>query len=121
MLERIRKKLREQNKTISGLEKELGFSNGTIRLWDKSSPTVKRVEAVAENLGVSIEWLITGKEAAELTQEESELIKKFRSSSRAGKRMIQEHAALVQEQLPEDPISSVTNNSWNTETGTDNY
>lgn len=120
MLERIRKKLREQNKTISGLEKELGFSNGTIRLWDKSSPTVKRVEAVAENLGVSLEWLITGKEAADLSPEETDLINKYRSTNKTGKKMILDHAAIVQKQLPEDPLSSVTSASWNEETGTDN-
>ena len=123
IVERIRQRCKEKKTSVSTLEKELGMGNGTIRGWNEKDPGAKKLLSVAEKLDCSISWLLTGKEETDekLTPEEKELIKKYRKSNMAGKKMILEHAAIVQEQLPEDPLSSVTSASWREETGTDNY
>lgn len=43
---------------ICQIEKELGFSNGSICKWDKNNPSVEKVSKVAKYLGVKIEDII---------------------------------------------------------------
>lgn len=47
--------------TIAYLERELGLSNGQIKRWKDSAPSVDNAGKVAEYFNVSIEYLI-GKE-----------------------------------------------------------
>ena len=51
-----------KNKGISQgkLEKELGFSNGSISKWKTSMPTPDRLQKIANFFDVSIEYLMTG-------------------------------------------------------------
>lgn len=42
------------------LEKELGFSNGSISKWKNSTPKSDRLQKLADYFGVSIEYLMTG-------------------------------------------------------------
>ena len=58
MVDKIRKLCKEQGKTIFALEQECGFGNGVIHKWDKNSPSVAKVIAVASVLGVSVSYLI---------------------------------------------------------------
>lgn len=44
------------------LEKELGFSNGSISKWKNSTPNPERLKKLADYFGVSVEYLMTGKE-----------------------------------------------------------
>lgn len=44
--------------TVSRLEKELGFGEGTIRKWDKCSPTVEKISKVANFFHVKIDRLL---------------------------------------------------------------
>lgn len=44
--------------SICGLEKTLGFGNGTIKKWGESSPTVDKLKKVADYFGVSIEYFL---------------------------------------------------------------
>ena len=48
----------KQKITIGKLEKELGFGNGSIRKWNESEPGIRKVQKVAEYLGVPIEKLL---------------------------------------------------------------
>ena len=48
----------KNNISVSKLEKELGFGDGTIRKWDKSSPTVENIGRVAKYFKVSIDRLV---------------------------------------------------------------
>lgn len=58
--------LRKEKKISQGnLEKELGFSNGSISKWKKSTPTPDRLQKLATYFGVSIEYLMTGEENKE--------------------------------------------------------
>ena len=47
------------------LEKELGFSNGSVSKWKNSMPTTERIQKLSEYFGVSMEYLTTGKEESE--------------------------------------------------------
>lgn len=99
IVERIKKKCSEKGTTMGTLEKELGFANGTIRRWDEKIPSLDRVYKLANRLDITLEWLITGKEAAELTEEEQHIIEIYRSADQAGKRRIMQHVEVeAQEQ-----------------------
>jgi transcriptional regulator with XRE-family HTH domain len=42
------------------LEKELGFGKGSVYKWDKNSPSIDKLQKVAEYFNVSIDSLISG-------------------------------------------------------------
>lgn len=58
MVDKIRQLCKEQGKTIFSLEQECGFGNGVIHKWDRNSPSVAKVLAVANALGVPVSYLI---------------------------------------------------------------
>ena len=60
--ERIEKLRNEAGLSQGKLEKELGFSNGSISKWKNSNPTYKRLQKVADYFHVSIEYLVSGEE-----------------------------------------------------------
>ena len=84
---------------MNALEKELGFGNGNIRRWDEREPGASRMYALANRLDVSVEWLLTGKEAAELSPEEQELVDCYRQSNDQGKRTIMGIARMQKQEL----------------------
>lgn len=61
-IEALRKK---QHISQGKLEKELGFSNGSISKWKNSTPTPERLQKLAGYFNVSVEYLLTGEENAE--------------------------------------------------------
>lgn len=69
--------------SIPNLEKALGFGAGTISRWDKSSPGVDKVQAIADYFGVTVDYLLgreTGikKELPDLTpKDEREIAKQL--------------------------------------------
>jgi len=57
--------LRKHKKISQGkLEKELGFSNGSVSKWKNSTPTPERLQKLAEYFGVTVDYLL-GKEENE--------------------------------------------------------
>ena len=64
ILKRIKEKCLEKNLTISALEKRAGIGNGTIARWDKSSPTVENLQAVAIVLECTVDDLLRSDEPA---------------------------------------------------------
>lgn len=44
------------------LEKELGFSNGSISKWKNSMPNPERLKKLADYFNVSVEYLLSGEE-----------------------------------------------------------
>lgn len=67
IVENIKQLCTQHQVTIPKLEKELGFGNGTIYNWAKSSPSVDKVEKVAKYFGVSINRILYGFDANEFT------------------------------------------------------
>ena len=103
IVERIKEQCKKENTSMNALEKELGFGNGTIRLWDKKEPGSNKVIQVAEKLGVSLDWILTGKEAADLSPEEQKLVELYRRADERGKRTIMRSAeAECREQTSSD-------------------
>lgn len=88
ILDRIKQKCSENNKSISSLENESTLGHGTIRRWNDKIPSVDKVQIVANMLNVSIDWLVTGKEPEELTPEERNLVNLYRTADERGKRVI---------------------------------
>lgn len=60
--ERIESLRKSQGLSQWKLEKQLGFSNGSISKWKNSTPKVERLQKLADFFGVSVEYLMTGKE-----------------------------------------------------------
>lgn len=58
MVDKISILCNERNISIGKLENILGFGNGTIWKWRKSSPSVEKLKAVADYFGVSIEYFL---------------------------------------------------------------
>lgn len=56
--ERVKKLAKNKGLTISKLEKELAFGNGTIRNWDKNSPSIDKIQKVADYFNVSTDYLL---------------------------------------------------------------
>lgn len=44
------------------LEKELGFSNGSVSKWKTSTPTSERLQKLADYFDVTVDYLMNGKE-----------------------------------------------------------
>lgn len=54
----IKKLCHDNGVTVAQLERETGLSNGSIRNWDKSTPSVDKALAVARYFGVSLDYLL---------------------------------------------------------------
>ena len=59
-VERVKAICKERKIAISKLEKDLGFSNGYISQLRKGSFPADRLMAIAEYLGLSVDYLATG-------------------------------------------------------------
>lgn len=64
MLERIRDLCKARGTSLATLEKELGFSNKSMFAWDRHTPSIDKVKAVADYFDVSIDYL-TGNDGAD--------------------------------------------------------
>lgn len=57
LYEKIKKMCNEEGISIAHLERETGISNGQIKRWAKSSPSVENLKKVANYFNVSLEFL----------------------------------------------------------------
>lgn len=57
IVERIRSLCKRKGTSLTKLEVELGFGNGTIGKWAKGTPNYSRVKAVADYFGISVSEL----------------------------------------------------------------
>lgn len=48
-----------KDSSFAKLERDLGFGNGTIRNWDKNSPSVDKLQKVANYFKVSTDYLLS--------------------------------------------------------------
>ena len=58
VLAKILDKCREQGITLAELERKAGLANRTIYKWNESIPSVDKVLAVANVLGVTVDELV---------------------------------------------------------------
>ncbi len=48
----------DKGTTLIGLERKVGLGRGTIRNWDKNSPSIDKIKKVADYFNVSTDWLL---------------------------------------------------------------
>ncbi|MEL7656206.1 MAG: helix-turn-helix transcriptional regulator [Bacillota bacterium] len=68
LVERIQHLCSSKNTTLIGLEREIGLGRGTIRNWDRNSPSADKIQKVADYFGVSTDYLLYGFERHSLNQ-----------------------------------------------------
>ena len=61
IFDRVKEACMERGISIAQLEKDLGFSNKSVFAWKNSSPSVYKVQQVADYLGVTIDSLVKDK------------------------------------------------------------
>lgn len=65
----------QRGTTLTGLERECGFSNNSIKRWGKSSPSVDKVIQLAQHLNISLdELLLDKKNTSNLSAESANLL-----------------------------------------------
>ena len=67
-MENIQLLCKQKGIAISQLERELGFGRGAIYKWDKNSPSIDKVQKVADYFKVSVDRVIYGFEASQFEQ-----------------------------------------------------
>ena len=65
--ERIENLRKAEGISQGKLEKELGFSNGSISKWKTSMPTTDRLQKIADRYNVSIDYLMTGEDKSDIS------------------------------------------------------
>ncbi|WP_124067417.1 helix-turn-helix transcriptional regulator [Clostridium sp. E02] len=58
--ERIKELCKNSNISMNQLEQELGFGKGYISKLGKSTPNTTKIQQLANRLGVSVDYLMTG-------------------------------------------------------------
>lgn len=56
--ENVKNACSEKGITVTGLEKKLGFSRGSICKWDTHNPNVLKMSAVSKELGKPIDYFL---------------------------------------------------------------
>lgn len=67
LVSRVQDLCSSKNTTLIGLEREIGLGRGTIRNWDKNSPSADKIQKVAEYFRVSTDFLLYGFDKGEFT------------------------------------------------------
>lgn len=74
--------MKERGLTHRMLENALGISNGSVSKWTKSTPNVKTLKKLENYFGVSVDYLMTGKETnAPFSDKNAELVAKIRNDA----------------------------------------
>ena len=60
LYDNIKEACRQKNKTVTQLERELGFVRGKIAKMNDSSPSVETMAKIADKLDCSIDYLVNG-------------------------------------------------------------
>ncbi len=81
--ERLNTAMKIKGITNSQITEELGLSKNAIGNYKNNNlPRADILYAISQKIGVSMEWLLTGKEnTADLTTDEQQLLADFRSCS----------------------------------------
>lgn len=83
---RIKLLARQRGVSIRELEKQLGFSNGTINQWDTSTRT-SSLEKVADYFGVSVDYLL-GRDGNEPSSADLDLLAAIDQARSVGGRQL---------------------------------
>lgn len=73
---RIKMLANEQGLSLTTLESKLGFGNGTISKWDKTTPNADKLNTVAQFFHVSMDYLLNGVDQNGLSEKDNRDIAK---------------------------------------------
>ena len=76
MLERIKKLGKQMGLSLTDVNDKAGLGENTIYKWKHIDPGISKVAAVADVLGVSLDY-IAGREAHNLSEESQNVLAKF--------------------------------------------
>lgn len=65
LYEQIRDIAKSKGYSVNRLEKELGFARSSINKFNKNIPSVDKLQQIADFLGVTVDYLMTGESPAE--------------------------------------------------------
>lgn len=68
ILESVKKLCKEKGISVSELENSIGMGNRSMYNWTKVSPSVDKVEAVADYFGVSVDYILGRTDVPSLEQ-----------------------------------------------------
>lgn len=60
LYEQIRDAAKVRGYSINRLEQELGFARSSINKFNKNAPSADKLQKIAETLGVTVDYLMTG-------------------------------------------------------------
>ena len=99
MLDRIKELCKARRITVSDLEEAVGAGKGSIYGWDRSSPSVGKVCAVADYFGVTVDYIVRGevRPASDrlLSYAEARLIDGFRALDPSRQALVGEYVDLL--------------------------
>lgn len=102
----IKQLCKSKGVTVTGVEKELGFSKGSLCKIDTNKPSMEKVQKLANYFGVSVEFLMSGEEnASELSARDERDIAKDLESIMAKMRNGENGPASFEgEEIPEEDL-----------------
>ena len=65
LYENIRDIAKSKGYSVNKLELELGFARSSINKFNKNTPSAEKLQQIADLLGVTVDYLMTGKEEQE--------------------------------------------------------
>ena len=65
LYERVKEVAKSKGYSINRLELELGFARSSISKFNKNTPSAEKIQQIADLLGVSVDYLLNGKEVSE--------------------------------------------------------
>ena len=77
LYDRIKELADKQNLSIRRLEEKLGFGNGVINRWRKTTPGIDKIEAVANFFGVTTDYLLGRTDTPQFTRKDERDVQKI--------------------------------------------
>ena len=77
LYDRIKGLADKQNLSIRRLEEKLGFGNGVINRWRKTTPGIDKIEAVANFFGVTTDYLLGRTDTPQFTRKDERDVQKI--------------------------------------------
>lgn len=105
VFERIENLRKSRNISQGKLEKELGFSNGSISKWKTSTPNPERLQKLAEYFNVSMDYLLNGTDKDGLSEKDNkDIAKDLENIKRKLENKEDGPASYDGEEIPDDDI-----------------
>ncbi len=96
----------ENNLSLTGLERELGFGKSTVRKWDKNAPSIDKVLLVADYFDVTMDYLIgrtpVRTEVVAPDNDEAEFLETYQRAKKSDKSSVKAALKLIDKLLGED-------------------